>query len=131
MYKFHSRYGFFNILFVFMPVIVKCDEFTIIVINTGSSDNRTSKITANVFDGRSGVAFLRFGIDIEPMRMIFVTGRFNLFERRIKMLFHFIKESCTESISKECIIKMFNIAPETVITIAAFRNETVDVRVPF
>lgn len=131
MNKFNSRYCFFNVLFVFMPVIVKCDGFTIIVINTGSSDNRTAKITANVVDGRSGVAFSRFGIDIEPMRMIFVTGRFDFFERRIKMMLHFIEESSTESVAEESIIKMFNITPETVITIAAFRNETVYMRVPF
>ena len=47
------------------------------------------------------------------------------------MLLHFIEESGTESVAEESIIKMFNITPEAVITIAAFRNETVDVRVPF
>ena len=46
-------------------------------------------------------------------------------------VFHFIEESCAESISQIGVVKVFYMAPEAIITVTAFGKETVDVRIPF
>ena len=46
--KVHGRNGFGDKFIIFMPIVVKCDHFTVIFINTGSGDNRTAKIAANI-----------------------------------------------------------------------------------
>ena len=65
------------------------------------------------------------------MRVIFITGRLDFFKRRIKITFHLVKESGAEGITEESIIEMLDITPKTVIAVPAFRNKTVDVRIPF
>lgn len=60
-----------------------------------------------------------------------VATGFNLFERRTNTGFHVVQQSGTESITEEGIVKMRDVAPETVITVTTFGNEAVDVRVPF
>ena len=37
----------------------------------------------------------------------------------------------TESIAKESIVEMRDITPESIITVTAFRDETMDMRIPF
>ena len=37
----------------------------------------------------------------------------------------------TESIAKESIVEMGDITPESIITVTAFRDETMDMRIPF
>lgn len=53
------------------------------------------------------------------------------FERGADPVFHFIKESGAEGVTKESIVKVMDITPEAIITVSPFRNEAVDVRVPF
>ncbi len=47
------------------------------------------------------------------------------------MIFKLVKECSTEGVSQISVIKVCNPAPDDVITTAAFRNETVYVRIPF
>ena len=63
--------------------------------------------------------------------MFCVALRFDLFKRRAKDGFHFIQKCSTESVTKKGIVKVLDITPEAVITQAAFREETVDMRIPF
>ena len=58
------------------------------------------------------------------------TGR-NFFKRRTDAEQHFLEESSTESIAKESIVEMRDITPESIITVTAFRDETMDMRIPF
>lgn len=44
---------------------------------------------------------------------------------------HFIKKGSTKSVTEISIIEMTYAAPETIVAVAAFGNEAVDVRVPF
>ena len=60
-----------------------------------------------------------------------VTKRLGLFERRTDFGIHFIQQSGAESIAEEGIVEVAGIAPETMITVAAFRNQAVDMGVPF
>ena len=41
------------------------------------------------------------------------------------------KDRSTESIAKESIVEMRDITPESIITVTAFRDETMDMRIPF
>lgn len=70
----HGRQGFYHILVILMAVVMKGNGivFRIVLINTGSGNNRSSEITANVFDHLSGIAAVRFCIDVESIFMIMV-----------------------------------------------------------
>ena len=106
------------------------DKVTIIFINTGSGDDGPTKITANVFCDNFRIAFIGLCVDIETVFVVLIAGSLNLFERRTKFCFHFIQKGSTEGITKVSVVKVFHVAPETVITVAAFRDEAMNVRVP-
>ena len=80
--KINGRDSFFHIFFVFMPVIMKSDQFTIIFINAGSGYGRTPEITANIFDYIFGITFLRFRINIKTIQMVRIVFCFCFFKRR-------------------------------------------------
>ena len=63
--------------------------------------------------------------------MLGVTFRFCFFKRRSDFVFHFIEKSRTESITEIVVIKVFYMTPESIITVAAFGKDTVDVWIPF
>ena len=46
----NGRDGFFYIFFVFMAIVMKSNEFTIVLINSGSGNNRATKITTDILD---------------------------------------------------------------------------------
>ena len=83
-----------------------------------------------IFNGR-GITFIGFCIDVKAVFVLFVTARFLLFKGRSDFGFQFIEQSGTEGITEEGVVKMMNIAPETVIAVSALRNKAMDVRVPF
>ena len=72
----HDRNGFLDILFIFMSVVVKSDKVTIILVNSWSSDNRSSKVTPNIFYNCFRVAFIRFGINVEAFFMFLIAKSF-------------------------------------------------------
>ena len=106
------------------------DKITVVFINTGSSDNRPSKITTDVLSDDFRITFIRFCVDIETIFMIFVAGSFSPFEGRSEFLFHLIQKSSAKSIAKERVIKMGHFTPEAVITVSPFRDKAMNVRVP-
>ena len=113
-----------------MSVIMEGDKVTIIFINTGSGDDRPTKITTDVFGDDFRIAFIRFGVNIETVLVIFIAGSFNLFERRTELYFHFIQKGGAEGITKVSVVKVFHMAPEAIITVPPFRDEAMNVRVP-
>ena len=46
-------------------------------------------------------------------------------------MFHFIKEGGAEGVTKESIVEVADITPEAIVTVTTFRNEAMDVGVPF
>lgn len=60
-----------------------------------------------------------------------VTAGFNLFKGCPGPGFHFVKQGSAESIAEIGIVEVTDAAPETVIAVAAFRNQAVDMWVPF
>ena len=125
-----GREGFPDIFTIFMAVVVESDRISIIGINPGSSNHRSSKITADVFYHSPRIAEIRFRIDIETMFVFSVTERFDFFKRRTNDRFHFIEESGPESIAEIGVVKVMHMPPETIIAIAAFRDETMNVGIP-
>ena len=114
-----------------MPVVMESDHFSIIFINSGCSYNRATEIAPDIFDYSFRVTFIGFGINIEAVFMFQITTGRNFFKRRTDAEQHFLEESSTESIAKESIVEMRDITPESIITVTAFRDETMDMRIPF
>ena len=126
----HCRNGFFNIFFVAMSVVVESNHFSIIFVNTGSGDYRSSQIASDIFYYSLRIAAIRFCKNIEAIFVIRITFGFDFLERRTDHSFHFIEKGSTESITQIGIAENFNLPPDAVITITAFRNEAVDMRIP-
>ena len=84
-----------------------------------------------IFDGCVRIAEVRFGINVEIMFMVAVTFGFDLFKTRTDDRFHFVQECGAEGVTKESIVKVSDMTPETIITKATFRKKTVDMGIPF
>lgn len=131
LYELHNRDGFFHILAIFMPVVVESDKVAIILVNPGRGDDRAPEITSNVLYNSFWITFVWLGIYIEAFFMLPVASGFDFFKGRTDFSFHFIEKRSTKSITKVCIVKMADIPPETVIAVSTFRDETVDMGIPF
>ena len=114
-----------------MPVVMESNRVAIIVVYSGCSNYRPSKITTDVFDNCFRVTKIRFGINIEAMFVVGVTFGLDFFKRRSNEGFHFIQECGAESIAKVGVVKMFDMTPEPIITVATFRKKAMDVWIPF
>lgn len=130
-YESHNRKSFFHICVIFVAVIVEGNSITVIPVNSGSGNDWSAKIAADVFSHYFGIAEIRFCVDIEALFMLGVTFRFYFFERRTNPVFQFIEKSSTESVTEIVVVKVFYMTPESVITVAAFGKDTVDVGIPF
>lgn len=127
----YGRDSFLHIFFILMAVVMKSDHFIVIFINAGSGYDRTSEITPDIFNYIFGVAFVWFGVNIETEFMIRITFRFYFFKGRSKFGFQFIKKCSAKSITQVRVVKMFYMTPKAIVTVSAFGNQTVNVRVPF
>lgn len=130
-YEIHNRQSFFHILFIFVTVIVESDRVCVISVNPGSGNYWSAKIATDVFSDYFGIAEIWFCIDIEALFMLGVTFRLYFFERRSDPVFQFIEKSSTESITEIVVIKVFYMTPESIITVASFGKDAVDVGIPF
>ena len=127
----HDRDRFLYKFIIFMPVVMKSDLFTIIFINPGSGDHRTSKITTDIFDRSFRIAGRRFGINVKSLLMRRIAESFGLLERIAQPLLHLIKKSGTESVAQKRKVEVSDISPKAVITEPTFRNKAMDVGIPF
>jgi hypothetical protein len=127
----HDRQSLLHILVVFVAVIVESNGIPIIPVNPGCGDDGSAKIATDVFSHYFGIAEIRFGIDIEPLFMLGVTFRFYFFERRSNPVFQFIEKNSTESVTEIVVVKVLYMTPESIVTVAAFGKEAVNVGIPF
>lgn len=114
-----------------MAVIVESDGISIIPVNSGCSDNGSAKIASNVFCNDFRITEIWFCIDIETVFVLAVAFSFYFFKGRSDFAFHFIEESSTESIAEIVVVKVFDMTPETIITVATFGKDAVYVGIPF
>lgn len=89
-----------------------------------------AQIAADVFHNYLRRAEIGFSVYVKAVLMLPVTTGFDLFEGRADPGFHFIKKRSPESITEIGVIKVFNMAPEAVITETAFGDKAVDMRIP-
>lgn len=113
-----------------MFIVVESHIIAIVRINAGGGNDRTSKVTADVFYDRVSAAGSWFGVDIEAIFIFFVNGSLGLFKRRTDMQFHFIQQGGLESFAEVSIAEVFHNLPEAVIGETAFGKETVDMGIP-
>lgn len=130
-YEINNRNVLFHIPVIFVPVVMESDKATIIFVNPGCGDNWTPEIAANIFDGCFWVAFVGLGIYVKTFLMLLVTAGFDFFKGRSSQNFHFVKQGSAEGVAQEGIIEVADAAPETIVTVSAFRNKTVDMGIPF
>ena len=75
-----GRDALFDGLIIFVPGVMERDIFHVVFINTGSGDNRTSQIPADVFNGDIRSTKVRFSPDIKTGCMIFIDIIFDFSE---------------------------------------------------
>lgn len=131
LYKLHDRDGLFHILIIFMAIVMEGNEVTIIVVNAGSSDDRTAEIASDILDSSFRVTGIGFGIDIEAVLVFPVAASLRFFKRRADLSFQFIQEYSAESVAQISIVEIMGVAPETIVAVTAFRNKAMDMGVPF
>ena len=129
--KVNGRDTFGDGFMILMALIMERHTIPVIGINPGSSNDRSSKVPADIFNGDIRRTQVRFGSNIKAFGMIFVNLIFKLFKRRPQLRREFVQKYFTESQAQEDIIKMGIGPPGSKVASAAFRNESMDVRIPF
>lgn len=114
-----------------MTIVMESNKITVIPVNPRSGNDRPSKIASDILHDSFRVAFIGLGIDVEAVFVFPVTAGLYFFKGWPNLGFQFIEQGSTEGIAKEGIVKMLDIPPETVIAVAALRNEAVNVWIPF
>lgn len=130
-YEIHNRNGFFHIPVIFVLVVMESDKAAVIFVNPGCGDDGATGIAANIFDGCLGTAFVWLCIYVETFFVLSVTAGFDFFKGRSDRVFHFVKQGGAEGIAQECVVEVIDVTPKTIIAVTAFRNETVDMGIPF
>ena len=118
--EFHGRDRLLDIFLILVAVVVKRDKAAIVPVDPGSCNDRASQIPPDIFDYGSGVAFIRFGINIKAFFVIVVTGSLRPFEGGADYRFHLIKECRTEGVAEVGIAKVIDITPKAIVAVAAF-----------
>lgn len=110
---------------------MESDKITIVAVNHGGGNDGTNKIASDILYDSFRLTFIGFGIDVEAVFMLPVTAGFYFFKGWANPEFRLTRQGGTEGIAEKGIVKMINITPETVITVAALGNEAVNVGIPF
>ena len=85
-YKVNNGEAFCNRLMILMPGVMKCHGVTIIRINSGGSNNRSSEISADILNGDIWRTEIGFSTDIKTIRVILVNLVFKFKERRTEFM---------------------------------------------
>ena len=110
---------------------MKSNKISIIVINSGTGNERPPKVTTDVFNCDIRSAKVWLGSNIKAIFMLFINGIFDFVERRPESFGKLSEEDFTESITKKVIVKVLNRSPGSKVAGTAFRNKGVDMRIPF
>lgn len=114
-----------------MTIVVKGNERAIVRINPRGSNDRSAKVTGDIFDSMGAGAGIGFSSDIKAVPVRGINRSFDRLKRRTNRFFQFVEQSGTESIAKQSEIEMFYMAPNGEVTGATFRKKTVDMGIPF
>jgi hypothetical protein len=101
---------------------MKSNEISIIVINSGTGNDRPPKVTTDVFNCDIRSAKVWFGSNIKAIFMLFINGIFDFVERRPESFGKLFEEDFTESITKKVIVKVLNSSPGSKVASTSFRK---------
>ena len=79
---------------------MKGNQRPIVRINTRRSNDRSAKVTADIFDGMVSATGMGLSTDIIAIAVIGINGSLNGFKRRTNRLFHIVEQSGTEGVAK-------------------------------
>lgn len=80
--KIHNRNGFLNVLAIFVTIVMERDKIPHIRIDSGSGNDRATKIPTDIFGNSLRITTVRFSINIEAVFMFKITSGRNFFKRR-------------------------------------------------
>ena len=129
--KVNGRDTFRDGFMILMALIMERHIIPVIGINPGSGNDRSSKVPADIFHGDIRRTQVRFGSNIKAFGVVFVDLIFKPFKRRTQFRRELIKKDFMESQAQEDIIKMGIGPPGSKVTNAPFRNQGMNVRIPF
>ena len=129
--KFNSRNSFGNGFVVFVAGIVKSNILAIIAINSGGGNGRTSKISANIYNGTLNITVKVRCMDIKPMTEFFI-------ELRDKAA-DFLPEACRKPVAnsflkrltKGSVVNIFDGEMGAMNANKDFTQQNMDMRIPF
>lgn len=80
--EFHCRNTLGNSFIIFVSGIVESYIFSIVVVDTGRSNHRPPKVSADVFNGNRRSTAVRLGTDIKAIGIILINIIFDFVKRR-------------------------------------------------
>lgn len=125
-----SRNRFNNGFVIFVPCVMKGYIFAIIVINTGSGNNGSFELSADIFNGDVRSTKIRLCTNIKTISMFGIHFVFNTTEGRTEPSSKFVKEDFAKSITKKSIIKMFYRSPGSDAACATFGDKGMNMGIP-
>lgn len=128
--KVKGRNGLGNGFIIFVTSVMKGYIFAIVIINTGSGNNGSSKIPADIFNRDIRSAKIRLCTDIESVSMSGVHFVFNFAERRTNARCKLFEQNLAKSLAEKVVVKVFHGTPGGDVTSTTLRNEGVDMRIP-
>ena len=95
-YKINDGEAFCTRLVILMPGVMKRHGVTIVRINSGGSNNRSSEISADILNGDIRRAEIGFGTDIKTIRVILVNLVFKFLKRRSQFKGELLQKDFTD-----------------------------------
>ena len=95
--KVNGRDAFCDCFMVLMALIMERHTIPVIGINPGSGNDRSSKVSADIFNGDIRRTQVRFGSNIKAFGMVFVDLIFEPFKRRVQFRRELIQKDFMES----------------------------------
>lgn len=122
---------FVNKDIVFVAIVMKSDRSAIVGINTGSSNDWTAKIAADILSNLIGITDIIFSINVKTIWTGFIDEGLNRIKRGTDMGSKAVKQGGSKGKAEKFKVKVRNFAPGSAIACPAFRNKHMNVGVPF
>lgn len=124
------RDSFLHIGIILMFIIMESHIFPIVRIDTGSSNDRTAEVAADIFNDCISITEIRLGINIETIFIFLINLGFGFLKRGAYAGFEFVQESGLKGFPEISIVKILHNFPEAVIRKTALSEEAVDMGIP-
>lgn len=116
---------------VFVSGVVKGYIFTVVIINTRGSNNRSSEVVADVFDGDIGCAKIGFSTHVETICVFGVHFIFYFTKSWTDTSGKALKKNFSEGITKKGVVKVFDRTLGSEVASTAFGDKCMDMRILF